>query len=151
MSRLTSRLALLLSIAPFFLTALSAQQTPQKVAPPNYAAIPAEAAKQANPIKSSPESLARAKRWWTVDCTMCHGNNGNGKTDMAADMKLKLADFTDPNSLKDRTDGELFYIIKNGLQDMPPEGTRIKPEENWDLVNYIRSFAKAKAEPEQKP
>ena len=81
---------------------------------------------------------------------MCHGKDGNGKTDMAADMKLKLADFTDPNSLKDRTDGELFYIIKNGHQDMPPEGDRVKPEENWDLVNYVRSLAKTKSEPEQK-
>jgi mono/diheme cytochrome c family protein len=151
MSTLISRLALLLSIALVFLTPLSAQQTPKQVAPPTYAAIPAEAAKQANPVKSSPESLTRAKKWWTVDCAMCHGTNGNGKTDMAADMKLKIADFTDPNTLKDRTDGELFYIIKNGHQDMPPEGPRIKPEENWDLVNYVRSLAKPKPEPEPKP
>ncbi len=153
MSTYISRLALLLSIAFVFLAALSAQQTqtPQKVAPPSYAAIPVEAAKQANPVKSSPESLARAKKWWTLDCAMCHGKDGNGKTDMAADMKLKLADFTDPNTLKDRTDGELFYIIKKGHQDMPPEGDRVKPEENWDLVNYVRSLAKPKSEPEQKP
>ena len=150
MSRVTSRFALVLTIALVFLTTLSAQQTPQKVTPPSYAAIPAEAAKQANPIKSSPESLARARKWWGVDCAMCHGKDGNGKTDMAADMKLKLADFTDPNSLKDRTDGELFYIIKNGHQEMPPEGPRVKLEENWDLVNYVRSLAKTKSEPDQK-
>jgi mono/diheme cytochrome c family protein len=152
MSRLTFRRALLLFIAPVLLTALSAQQskTPQKVTPPSYAAIPAEAAKQANPVKSSPESLARAAKWWTLDCAMCHGKDGNGKGDVAADMKLKIADFTDPNTLKGRTDGELFYIIKNGHQDMPPEGPRIKPEENWDLVNYVRSLAKAKSEPVQK-
>ncbi len=153
MSRLISRLALLLSIALVFLTPFSAQQSPapKQVAPPTLAAIPADAAKQANPVKSSPESLARARKWWTLDCAMCHGTNGNGKTDMAADMKLKLADFTDPNSLKDRTDGELFYVIKNGHQDMPPEGPRIKVEENWDLVNYVRSLAKAKDDPAQKP
>jgi mono/diheme cytochrome c family protein len=150
MSRVTSRFALVLTIALVFLTTLSAQQTPQKATPPSYAAIPAEAAKQANPIKSSPESLARARKWWGVDCAMCHGKDGNGKTDMAADMKLKLADFTDPNSLKDRTDGELFYIIKNGHQEMPPEGPRVKLEENWDLVNYVRSLAKTKSEPDQK-
>ncbi|MGB7602480.1 MAG: cytochrome c, partial [Candidatus Sulfotelmatobacter sp.] len=90
------------------------------------------------------ESLARAKKWWALDCAMCHGNNGDGKGTLAADMKLKLVDFTDPNTLKDRTDGEIFYIIKNGHQDMPPEGDRIKPEENWDLVNYVRSLAKTK-------
>ncbi len=132
MSKLTSRLPLLLSLAFVFLATLYAQQThtPQTTSQPSYSVIPAEAAKQANPVKSSPESLARAAKWWTLDCAMCHGKNGNGKSDMASDMKLKLADFTDPNSLKDRTDGELFYIVKNGHQDMPPEGGRVKPEEN---------------------
>jgi mono/diheme cytochrome c family protein len=144
MSRQVFRLALTLSFALIFLAALSAQQTqpPQKVTPPSYAAIPVEAARQPNPVKSSPESLARAKKWWTLDCAMCHGSNGDGKGSLAADMKLKVADFTNPNALKDRTDGEIFYIIKNGHQDMPPEGNRIKPEETWDLVNYVRSQGK---------
>jgi mono/diheme cytochrome c family protein len=82
---------------------------------------------------------------------MCHGASGDGKGETARDMKLTVADFTDPETLKDRTDGELFYIIKNGHQDMPPEGTRIKTEEGWDLVNYVRSFAKKKADTDQKP
>ncbi|HET9409995.1 MAG TPA: cytochrome c [Candidatus Sulfotelmatobacter sp.] len=120
---------------------------------PNYAAIPAEVAKQQNPVKSSSESLARAKKWWTLDCTMCHGNDGNGKSDIAKDAKWPMKDFTDPATLKERTDGELFYIIKNGIDEMPPEGPRVKTEENWDLVNYVRSLAKKKAETasEQKP
>ena len=147
-----SRLTLLLPAALISLATLSAQQaqTPQKVTPSSYAAIPAAAAKQPNPVKSSPESLARAKKWWNLDCAMCHGSAGDGKGSLAADMKLQIADFTDPASLKDRTDGEIFYIIKTGHQDMPPEGTRIKPEENWDLVNYVRSLAK-KSAPESKP
>jgi mono/diheme cytochrome c family protein len=59
-------------------------------------------------------------------------------------MKLTMMDFTSPNSLKDRTDGEIFYIVKNGHNDMPAEGQRIKTEEAWDLVNYVRAFAKKK-------
>jgi hypothetical protein len=50
-------------------------------------------------------------------------------------MKLMLVDFTEPATLKDRTHREIFYIIKNAHNDMPPEGPRIKTEENWDLVN----------------
>ena len=111
------------------------------------AVIPAEAAKQPNPVKSSPESLARAKKWWGIDCAMCHGKDGDGKGDTASDMKLTMADFTDPATLKGRTDGELFSdIIKNGDQDMPEEGTRVKTQENWDLVNYVRFLAKRKRE-----
>lgn len=112
---------------------------------PSYSAIPVEAAKQQNPVKSSPESLARAKKWWTMDCEMCHGKAGDGKGDTAKDMKLNMVDFTNPNTLKSRTDGELFYIIKNGHNDMPAEGPRVKTEEVWDLVNYIRTFNKKPA------
>jgi mono/diheme cytochrome c family protein len=138
-----SRLITSLTALSICLLTLSAQQSQSPQKPSSlYAAIPVEAAKQQNPVKSSPESLARAKKWWTIDCAMCHGANGDGKGDLAKDMKVRIADFTNADSLKDRTDGEIFYLIKNGYQDMPPEGPRVKTEENWDLVNYVRSLAK---------
>ena len=147
-----SRFTLVLPALFFLASALPAQQssTPSTQKTPSYAAIPVEAANQPNPVKSTPESLARAKKWWTLDCVMCHGKDGNGKGETAAEMKLKIVDFTDAATLKDRTDGEIFYIIKNGHEDMPPEGQRVKPEENWDLVNYVRSLAKKSADTEQK-
>ena len=73
---------------------------------------------------------------------MCHGKDGDGKGDMASDIK-NVTDFTKPDALKNRSDGELFYIIRNGKgPDMPPEGDRAKDEDIWQLVNYIRMFAK---------
>lgn len=140
------RFALVLP-AIFFLTPSVFTQQSTAPAPqnPSYVAIPVEAARQQNPVKSSPESLARAKKWWTMDCEMCHGKAGDGKGDTAKDMKLNMMDFTNPDTLKSRTDGELFYIIKNGHNDMPAEGPRVKPEEAWDLVNYVRSFSKKPA------
>ena len=141
------RLPIVLAATLLVSLTLSAQnKAPSNVAPPSYAAIPADAAKQANPVKPSPESLARAGKWWKLDCAMCHGKDGAGKGSLAADMKLKIADFTDPATLKDHTDGEIFYVIKKGHQDMPPEGDRVKVEENWDLVNYVRSLSKAKVD-----
>lgn len=148
------RLKLILPALLLSFCAIAAQQTTTQPAnPPKttaYAAIPVSAAKQANPVKPGPESVARARKWWTIDCAMCHGKDGDGKGDTAKEMKLTIVDFTDPNTLKDRTDGELFYIIKTGHQDMPPEGDRIKSEENWDLVNYVRSLSKKK-DADQKP
>ncbi len=141
MSRKAFTSAILLSLA-FLLVAMLAAQQPGGP----YSAIPADAAKQANPVKSTPESIERAKKWWKLDCSMCHGDNGDGKGSLAADMKLKISDFTDPATLKDHTDGEIFYVIKNGHQDMPPEGDRVKVQENWDLVNYVRSLSKGKTE-----
>jgi mono/diheme cytochrome c family protein len=146
------RFTLVLPAVLLCATVLLAQQTatPTTQKTPSYAAIPVEATKQANPVRPSPESMARAKKWWTLDCAMCHGKDGNGKGETATEMKLKIVDFTNPETLKGRTDGEIFYIIKNGHEDMPPEGQRIKPEENWDLVNYVRSLAKKGANPNSK-
>jgi len=45
----------------------------------------------------------------------------------------------------------MFYIIKNGKGDMPPEGERAKPDDIWNLVNYIRSFSKKETSTESKP
>ena len=81
---------------------------------------------------------------------MCHGKEGNGKGDVAVDMKLCMHDETNSATLKDRSDGELFYIIKKGKDQMPPEGDRVKDEAIWDMVNYVRSFAK-KTAPVEKP
>ena len=73
---------------------------------------------------------------------MCHGKDGNGKGETATEMKLKIVDFTDPATLKDRTDGEIFYIIKNGKGQMTGEGERAKPEDIWNMVIYVRSMSK---------
>jgi mono/diheme cytochrome c family protein len=144
----------LLMVSLSFLLTLSAwgqhSQTPPKTVPTAPYAIPPEAVSQDNPVKPTPESLAEGKKWYSYDCAMCHGKSGDGKGDVGADMKLKVSDFTDPATLKPRTDGELFYIIKNGKGDMPPEGDRLKSDGLWNLVNFVRSLAKKDTPSENK-
>jgi mono/diheme cytochrome c family protein len=107
--------------------------------------IPPDAAKAPNPVKPTPASLAQGKKMYGFDCALCHGKDGDGKGDLAADMNLKLADYRDSAALKDMTDGEMFYIIKNGKGQMTGEADRVKLEEIWNLVNYVRSLAKKSA------
>ena len=133
-----NRFILTTSVLLIAVLAASAQQNAQ---PPAEYKIPPEAASQPNPVKPSPESLAKGKKVYGYDCAVCHGKDGDGKGDM--DMK-NVSDFTDPATLKNRTDGELFYIIKKGKGEMPPEGDRGKSEDIWNLVNYVRSMAKKK-------
>jgi mono/diheme cytochrome c family protein len=123
----------------FLCCAVSARQE-QKAPAADYK-IPPEASKLANPVKPTASSLAAGKKTYGFDCAMCHGKDGDGKGELATDMKLKLVDYRDPASLKDMTDGDLFYIIKNGKGDMTGEGDRSKPDEIWNLVNYVRSLA----------
>jgi mono/diheme cytochrome c family protein len=108
------------------------------------AAVPADAAKLTNPVTPTAESQSHAKMMYGIDCAFCHGEKGNGKGDLVADMQLKMKDFTDPATLKDKSDGELFYIIKNGddKSKMPAEGPRAKDSDIWNLVIYIRTLSK---------
>jgi|KBSMisStandDraft_5_1062788.scaffolds.fasta_scaffold2480161_1 mono/diheme cytochrome c family protein len=98
---------------------------------------------QANPVKPSPDNLAKAKKLFGYDCAMCHGENGDGKGDLAADFKTKPRDYTNPASLKEFSDQQLFTIIKDGKDEMPPEGKRAKPEDIWGLVAYLRTLSKS--------
>ena len=129
----------------------SAQDQKPAAAPAADFKIPPEAVKLPNPVKPTPESIAKGKKLYGFDCAMCHGKDGDGKGDLAADMKLNLLDYRSADSLKDKTDGELFYIIKNGKGDMPAEGDRAKGDEGWNLVNYVRSFAKKDSAAKDKP
>jgi mono/diheme cytochrome c family protein len=107
-------------------------------------AAPAPAAAPAkNPVKPTAESQAKAKKLYSVDCSMCHGDNGNGKTDLATGMGLKLEDWTDPASLAGKTDGDLFALIRAGKDKMPPEAEgRAKDDEVWNIIIMIRNFSK---------
>jgi mono/diheme cytochrome c family protein len=143
-----------LAIAAPLAMAVQAGQTPapattpamgktQTAAPP--AAIPAGAiaASTKNPAKPTAESQAKAKQLYSIDCAMCHGDNGNGKTDLATSMGLTLSDFTDPKSLDNRMDGEIFNLIRNGKDKMPGEDkARANDTEVWNIVIYVRNFAK---------
>jgi mono/diheme cytochrome c family protein len=104
--------------------------------------MPEDAATLVNPVKPTPEGTARAKKIFLQDCAVCHGTQGDGKGDIAADMKPPMKDFTDPAVLKDYPDGQLFYIIRDGKGMMPSEGARLKTNDAWDMVILVRSFAK---------
>jgi mono/diheme cytochrome c family protein len=132
----------LFTLPALFLFALPAQQP---IAAPTAAAaavVPPDAAKMVNPLKGTPESLAKAKKMYGYDCAMCHGATGDGKGELVADMKLSLKDYTDAAALKDVSDGEMFSIIKNGKGQMSGEGDRAKQDDIWNLVLLVRSFAK---------
>ena len=104
-------------------------------------AISAEDKARKNPIKFTDVSVARGKKIFGSQCALCHGDKGDGRGELAADMKLTVPDFTKPDTLKDRTDGELFTVIGTGKDTMPSQGTRLSDTHRWNLVNYMRSLS----------
>ena len=105
-------------------------------------AIPASERSRANPIPVTEETIRAGLEHWADHCATCHANNGSGDTigralyPRAPDMRLPTT--------QDLTDGELFYIIENGvkLTGMPAWGTGSAEgeQESWHLVNFIRSL-----------
>ncbi len=123
------------------------QQSPQQAEPPKEETkVPADAAKKANPVKPTADSIASGKKYYGYDCAFCHGENGDGKGSVAVDQHLNLKDLRDPATLKDKTDGEIFYLLKNGKGHMPLEPVRISQNELWNLINYVRSMSKSSAQ-----
>lgn len=111
--------------------------------------ISAEDAARVNPVKSSPEGLAEARKVFGYDCEMCHGPKGDGKGEVVESMKLTMHDWREPATLANVTDGEIFYIITKGKGKMMAEGERVPEKLRWNLVNLVRSLA-AKGGAEQK-
>ena len=123
----------LFAIAPTPAPTLAAGRPPQDATPAST-----------NPVKPTAASQERAKKLYAMDCAICHGDNGNGKTDLATSMQLTLADWTDPKTLGSKSDQELFDIVRKGKgEKMPPEdASRAKDAEVWGLITYIRALSK---------
>ena len=111
--------------------------------------ISAQDAARVNPLKSSPEGLAEARKVFGYDCEMCHGAKGDGKGEVVESMKLTMRDWREPATLAKLSDGEIFYIITKGKGKMMAEGERVPEKLRWNLVNLVRALA-AKGGGEQK-
>ncbi|HEY4682716.1 MAG TPA: c-type cytochrome [Candidatus Acidoferrales bacterium] len=141
--------------------AAAPQVSGQQPAPPSQAkpavppaipsVIPPEAAQKSNPVKATPESVEAGKRLFVSQCAMCHGTEGDGKGDLAVELKWEVKDWRNPEALKDKTDGALFYLLTAGKGHMPGQEKRMTDTQKWNLVNFIRSLAKETKKEEKKP
>lgn len=106
-----------------------------------HLAIPASARSAQNPLLDSPEDLRDARRHFADHCAICHANDGRGDTAFGAGLYPKPPDLR-LSRTQDLTDGELFWIIENGVRftGMPAFSN---PDhegqvETWKLVHFIR-------------
>jgi mono/diheme cytochrome c family protein len=96
-----------------------------------------------NPIASTGESVAAGKQTYTRSCAPCHGTSGQGGP--GNDLIPAAPDLTDAAWDHGSTDGEIFVSIKDGIPpdfNMTPFKDRLKDDEIWNVVNYLRSIAK---------
>ncbi|HVB28829.1 MAG TPA: cytochrome c [Terriglobia bacterium] len=120
-------------------TTPSTAEATETTAPHQVVITPEEKARK-NPVKFTQDSVDKGKKLFMTQCAMCHGNTGDGKGDLATVMHVSPPDFTKPDTLAKRTDGEMFAIIDKGSGSMPGEAKRLKENQTWDLVNFLHSL-----------
>lgn len=118
------------------------------VAAPATGGISQDAPASTNPVKPTAATQEKAKTLYSRDCALCHGDTGNGKTDVASSMQVTLDDWTNSKTLAMKSDQQLFDIVRKGKgEKMPPEEGRARNDEIWSLVTYIRALSKIQAAP----
>lgn len=96
-----------------------------------------------NPVEATEASLKQGEALYRRYCLTCHGLDGTGHTDMADLLDVPPADFTDKEWKYGASDGEIFSVIREGVETgMEPFKVKINEQRTWHLVNFIRTFSK---------
>jgi len=106
----------------------------------SYGAFPATIDSMAtlrNPTPSSDSSLSNGRKYFQINCVVCHGDRamGDGPATKYGMPGINLT----TDMTKGRSDGYIFGMIRNGRGLMPPYN-RIEELDRWDVVNYLRAL-----------
>lgn len=96
-----------------------------------------------NPVPASEAARAAGMRVYEQQCASCHGNHGDGRGPLAAQLKVRPAHFTDSHMMREMSDGEIFWKMTEGRDPMPGFKKTLSEEQRWQLVHYLRSLAAA--------
>lgn len=111
-----------------------------------HMAIPRLDREDENPWKdvATADVMKDAREHFADHCAQCHANDGSGNTEMGKNLYPRAPDMRLP-ATQNLGDGELYYIIRNGvpLTGMPAWGepNTDQDDESWQLVLFIRHLS----------
>jgi mono/diheme cytochrome c family protein len=86
--------------------------------------------------------MEQAQRVFQTNCAACHGQDGRGQGPIAQYFvqarQEPPADLTGAR-VRGRNDGQLYWLITNGIGNMPNFGNLLSDDERWAMVNVIRA------------
>ena len=101
----------------------------------------------ANPVDPTAENLVRAQQVFARNCSMCHGIAGESDSFISVtftSMDIKPpANFAEAGSITQdgSSDGLAFWIISDGLGNMPAFRHLLSYEDRWGVIHYLRLLA----------
>ncbi len=109
---------------------------------------PSKFQKMENPLPHSKGNIQAGKKLFLetakpLACAQCHGPKGDGRGVMGAALVPPPRNFTCGETMKDISDGQLFWIIKNGSPGTGMMAFSGMPDDQiWKLIHYLRSLAR---------
>jgi mono/diheme cytochrome c family protein len=86
----------------------------------------------ADPLTHTSDNVAAGQELFRRNCATCHGENAEGR-------RLKPSLRTP--EVRSATDGELFWLLRNGsLAHGMPSWSRLPESERWQLIQYLRTL-----------
>ncbi|MSP13985.1 MAG: c-type cytochrome [Chloroflexi bacterium] len=109
-------------------------------------AVKTQAGNATNPLGQNGRALEAGRNAYIGMCAECHGANGDGKGIFGQQLYPPATDLRAEDT-KEKSDAELFWIIKNGLSfaGMPGFAKQLDDQTIWALVSYTRSFGQGQS------
>lgn len=92
-----------------------------------------------NPLPPTPEAVELGRKTYESYCTLCHGPRGEGDGPLAPALSPAPGDLTAPYT-RERTDGDLMWLITEGIPPNMPGFPFLTETERWSLVHYLRTL-----------
>ena len=101
--------------------------------------IPSSAKDAKNPYAATPENWKAGREHFADHCATCHANDGSGNSEIGPNLYPKPPDMRLAQT-QNLTDGEIFYIINNGVRmtGMPGWGKSHTAEDTWKLTLFVK-------------
>ena len=96
------------------------------------------------PIEIDYDAFDRGQELYAQFCAVCHGLTGDGQG-VLKDPRYgfgTIANLQDQR-IKDLTDGDIFNTITWGKNTMGAYGAKLRPEERWEVILYVRGLQRA--------
>lgn len=94
---------------------------------------------EAIPMDITREFTTRGRERYGIYCAPCHGAAGDGKGVTTRFGMAAVANLHDERLIT-MTDGELFETVTNGKGLMGGYGDKIRPEDRWAILAYLRAL-----------